>query len=100
MYGSTTQTVTGGVELHGDAVMNQNGIIAIEELEVGLECNKTVGRSRLFAQVALVGQDWIGGGNSSHSSFSGPLTSIANFSTQSASDFGLFGVALRLGVNY
>lgn len=100
LYGNTTQTVSGGDQLHGDAVSNQNGIVAAEELELGLEYARTVGRSRFFGQIAMVGQEWFGGGNASHSSFSGPKTSIANYSTEDSSNFGLFGLALRLGMNY
>lgn len=100
LYGNRSQIVSGGDELHGNAVAYENGLVAVEELELGLEYARTVGKSRLFGQIAMVGQEWFGGGNSSNSSFSGPKTSITQFSTQDTSNFGLFGLAFRLGLNY
>ena len=79
----------------------------IGELEGGVEYGQTVGRSWLFGQVALVGQEWFGAGSASRSSTDiipgGKASVSSNFSTTSHvgdSDLAFFGLLLRAGVNY
>lgn len=99
LFGSADQTVTGGGQLHGSQESHQSGLVAVEELELGIEYCRTCGRSRFFGQVAMVGQEWFGVGSASGSARSGPPTTIPNFGTEDDSNFGFFGVSFRLGVN-
>lgn len=100
LFGTSSQTASGGEQLRGTEQLRQGSILAIQELELGLEYERMISRYRFFGQVAMVGQEWFGAGNASGSVRSGPPTTIANFSTEDHSNFGFFGASFRLGVNY
>jgi hypothetical protein len=102
VFGSAHQSAvlpdtSAGAEDHRDVGM------PIGELELGLEYSRVVGGSRLFGQVALVGQDWFGAGNASRSS-SGVLPGGNVNGSPGAytgdSDIEFLGLSIRLGVNY
>jgi hypothetical protein len=100
LFGNATQNAFGGDELRGSQESHQHGLVAVEELELGLEYGRTVGQSRFVGQVALVGQEWFGAGNATRSTRAGPPTTIPNFSAEDNSTFGFLGVSFRLGVTY
>ncbi len=70
------------------------------ELELGVEYGRTVGRSRLFGQVLLVGHDWLGAGNASRSAQTSFREGAPIGGADDDSDIGFFGVAFRVGVHY
>lgn len=73
----------------------------ISEAEVGLEYGRALGRSRLFGQVALVGQEWFGAGSASRSSVNVvPGGGFVGAAYSGDSDISLLGLSIRLGVNY
>jgi hypothetical protein len=74
-------------------------VLPVGELEFGLEYGRKVGNSRVFGQIALVGQDWVGAGNASRSNTTTVL-GVPFGGTTSDSDIGFFGLAFRFGVNY
>jgi hypothetical protein len=100
LFGSAKQTVFGGDALQGSQEARQDGVVAIEELELGVEFARCIGRARLFSQVGMVGQEWFGAGNATRSSRSAPPATIPTFSTEDNSNFGLFGLAFRMGVEF
>ena len=100
LFGTSRQTAFGGDEVTGVGSSSQQAIVSVEELEMGLQYNRCLGRSTLIGRVGMVGQEWYGANNASGSLFGGPPTSISNFSTQSTSNFGFFGVVFRVGVNF
>lgn len=75
--------------------------MGIGELELGLEANRVVGRSRLFGQVGVIAQNWSGAGSASRSSVNVlPGGGFNGASYSGASDINFLGLALRLGVTY
>jgi hypothetical protein len=75
--------------------------LAIAELELGLEYALAVGRSVMFGQIGVVGQEWFGAGNSSRSTnFTFGNAQPATGGAVTESDLGFVGLALRLGVDY
>ncbi|QDU59504.1 hypothetical protein Pan216_03330 [Planctomycetes bacterium Pan216] len=100
VYGSAGQTVTGGDELNGSQSLHRLTLVSIGELEIGVEYDRRIACRRWFGQVALVGQEWIGGGNASGSSRTNVPTTIPVFSTDSVGNFGFFGAVVRLGVEF
>lgn len=80
----------------------RNRVLPVGELELGLEFARTLGPSRAFGQVALVGQQWWGAGSASRSSQVKTVGSDdpSAQSTIVDSDLGFLGVAFRLGVDY
>ena len=73
----------------------------VAEAELGLEYGRTVGTSRFFGQIALVGQEWFGAGGASRSSTD--VIPGGAFSTSSYvgdSDLAFLGLLIRAGVNY
>lgn len=72
----------------------------VAEGELGLEYGRNMGGSRLFGQIAIVGQEWFGAGGASRSTTSS--LPGASFGTSHAvdSDLAFFGLLLRAGVNY
>jgi Legionella pneumophila major outer membrane protein precursor len=105
LFGSAKQVaVSGGssdlAELTGFSQYSQDQVISIEEQELGVEYCRTVCRSRLFAQIGLIGQEWIGPGNASRSVWSSPAPAVPNFSTATTSNFGFFGLTVRFGVEF
>lgn len=101
LFGSSEQLVTGGPELNGAQRSGQSAFLPIGELELGLEYARMFGQqSRLFGQVAMIGQEWLGAGNASGAVRGGPPTTIPIFGSEDHSNLGFFGVSFRLGVNY
>jgi Legionella pneumophila major outer membrane protein precursor len=77
--------------------------LPIGELEFGLEYSRKVGPLELVGQIALVGQDWFGAGNSSRSTPAtpaGPTPNLVEGGIPVDSDITFFGLAVRLGVEY
>jgi len=80
---------------------HHNRALLIGELEVGVEYSRTVGESRFFGQVALVGQNWFGAGSASRSSINTvPGGNFVGVGYVEDSDIGFLGIALRMGMNY
>lgn len=109
VYGSVRGSMIYGDSEQNAAVPDQNvfatdrrlASIGIGELELGLELNKNVGRSRLVGQVAVVAQNWSGAGSASRSSVNVlPGGGFVGASYVGDSDINFLGVAVRLGVNY
>lgn len=107
VFGNAQQNANfGGTVLRNDdsnpqwASENRNRAIPVVELELGLEYGRTVGQSWMFGQVALVGQDWVGAGNATRSAADSFREGAQIGGSDDDSDFGFFGLALRLGVNY
>jgi hypothetical protein len=109
LFGSADQTASfGGQELRNDdpnpqlARQHRSRGLPIGELEVGVEYGRSVGRSRVFGQLALVGQDWFGAGNASRSTMATPPTGPNPAVGGSAvdSNIAFFGLSVRIGVNY
>lgn len=75
--------------------------IGIGEMELGLEYDRHIGRSRIFGQVAVVGQNWNGAGSASRSSVNVlPGGSFVGAAYTGESDINFLGLALRLGVSF
>jgi hypothetical protein len=75
--------------------------LPIGELELGLEYGRALGGSRLFGQVALVGQDWFGAGGASRSSVNvAPGGAFVGAAYVGDSDISFLGVSFRLGLDY
>ena len=73
----------------------------VAEAELGLEYGRTVGPSRFFGQIALVGQEWFGAGGASRSSIDVlPGGALSGASHVSDSDLAFLGLLVRAGVNY
>lgn len=100
LFGSAEQTVTGGPELNGEQRSGQSALLPVGELELGVEYGRMFGRSRLFAQAAMIGQEWLGAGNSSGAVRGGPPTTIPIFGSEDHSNLGFFGASFRLGLNF
>jgi hypothetical protein len=87
--------------LNESALDHRDRTLPIGELEVGVEYGRSVGHSRVFGQVALVGQDWFGAGNASRSTVNSvPGGALTGAGYTGDSDIAFFGVAFRVGVNY
>lgn len=83
------------------ATQHFNRVLPIGEMELGLEYDRSVGRSQLFGQLALVGQNWFGAGNASRSASTTSPGGVPVFGGAPVdSDFAFFGLAVRIGVNY
>jgi hypothetical protein len=100
LFGEAHQTAAGGDELKGTQESHDHPIVAVGELELGIEFDHAISQCRFFGQIALVGQEWFGAGNASRSSRGSPPTTIPNFSTEDNSNFGLLGLALRVGLDF
>lgn len=75
--------------------------VSVGELELGLEYDRCIGRSRIFGQVAVVGQNWSAPGGASRSSVNVlPGGSFVGASYTGDSDINFLGLALRLGVSF
>jgi len=102
LFGSAHQTAFGTNVIDGgnvNASDSHDRVMPVGELELGLEYSQRIGNARIFGQMALVGQDWLGAGNASRSNtfnFAG----VPDGGTTTDSDLGFFGLAFRLGVNY
>jgi hypothetical protein len=83
--------VTGDVLSHTS--IDYDDLIAIFELELGVQCSKDFGGGRLFAQLGIRGDFWVGGNNASRAAGD-------DLDDLSVTDFGLFGLMLRLGVDF
>jgi Legionella pneumophila major outer membrane protein precursor len=81
------------------ATDHHDRVMPVGELEIGVEYARDIGNMRVFGQLALVGQDWVGAGNASHSN-SVSLEGIPVLGATADSDIGFFGLAFRIGVNY
>lgn len=75
-------------------------MLPVGELELGLEFGRSMGSSRVFGQIALVGQQWWGAGSASRGSVVYSLGVPTSSNTVADSDLGFFGLACRLGVNF
>ncbi len=107
LFGSSQQNVLfGGTRLRNEdpnpqiATEHRSRALPVVELEVGLEYGRDVGRSILFGQIALVGQNWIGAGSASRSSPNTFKEGDPLHGSAADSDFGFFGLACRMGMNY
>ena len=81
-----------------DSERDTGCVLGVAELEVGVQYTRCMGRAQLTGQFGLLGQLWIGGGNATDNTganvfgFVGPSTTDSNF--------GLIGMAFRVGVNF
>jgi hypothetical protein len=116
LFGSAHQTAFATVSTLGVTTMLDQSdahdrVIPVAELELGLEYGERLGNTRVFAQIALVGQDWFGAGNASHSLITSEngvalpgtfalRTGLPSSGTTADSDLGFFGLPFRIGVNY
>jgi hypothetical protein len=73
--------------------LNIDCLLAILEAEIGIEAWTAIGGSRLFAQLGIRGDFWVGGNNASRAAGS-------DVDDLSITDFGLIGFMLRLGLDY
>jgi len=76
-----------------EADVSSKTLLSVLEAEVGLEWSKQMGGSRMFGQLGLRGEAWLGGGNASNAA-------VDAIDGVKVTDFGLIGVVLRLGVDY
>lgn len=110
LYGSARSSLVFG-SAHQEAFLtsqNSSGAdhrdkaLLIAEADLGLEYAMAVGQSRLFGQVALVGQNWFGAGGASRATPEvvpgGGFDARGSFVQDS--DIGFLGVAFRIGLNY
>lgn len=107
LYGSAKQSVAGqtftdegglaGLRLESD---HRNRVMFVQELELGTEYRTQVGGTEVFGQVALVGQNWFGAGNTSRTAPGQVPTGFQNSNTSVDTDLGFLGVMFRVGVNY
>lgn len=100
VFGENSQVVSGGGELTGTIESTQYSLVAIQELEIGLQYTRQMGRIRWFGQAALVGQEWFGGGNATGTTRTSPQTGIGNFGNEETTHFGLLGGSFRFGFGY
>jgi hypothetical protein len=110
VIGSAQQDVSfGGPTLRNDdpnpqfAFQHRDRGLPIGELEFGVEYRRQVGGLGLFGQLALVGQDWFGAGNSSRSSGATPAQNApepVEGGSPLDSDITFFGLAVRFGVDF
>ena len=106
LFGSAKQTATdifisGAGTFIDDAADHRDRVLPVGELEVGVEFGRSVGSSRVFGQVALVGQEWWGAGSASRSVQVNTLgVPTPGQGAIVDSDVGFLGLAFRLGVNY
>lgn len=84
-----------------EATERRNPVVPVGELEMGLEYGRQFGSSRVFSQVALVGQQWWGVGSASRAvntnSFGVPNPGGGAIVD---SDLGFLGMAFRMGVSF
>ncbi|MBY0527137.1 MAG: hypothetical protein K2R98_27325 [Gemmataceae bacterium] len=105
LFGSAKQNATDIFTGFGATEVNtgsdhRDRVLPVGELELGVEYGQAMGSSRVFGQVALVGQQWWGAGSASRGD---PIYSLGAPNTNGSvvdSDLGFLGVAFRLGVNY
>ncbi len=108
LYGSVRGSILFGTETQAAFLFSQTSsasdhedrAILTGELELGLEYSKRVCSTRLFGQVALVGQDWNGAGNASRASISVMPGGAFGLGAVVDSNIDFLGVVFRLGVNY
>jgi len=100
LYGNSKHLAYGGDQLNGLAKANQESLVSVQDLELGVEYACDFGHGRFFSQLAMVGQEWFGAGNPTRSSRASPPTTIPNFSSEDNSNFGFIGATVRMGVNY
>jgi hypothetical protein len=84
-----------------------NALMPVAELRLGGGWQMRMGRARLFVEGGLVAQAWFTAGNASRSgtiypSVEDDSSDLQDTETGSVNDdpLGLFGVSLRLGVDY
>jgi hypothetical protein len=83
-----------------DVSSNTHAVLPVGELELGLGWERDFGWAHVFVRGGLVGQIWHEAGNSSRSAVEfAPLGPVAS-SASVDSDLGLFGLALRAGIDY
>lgn len=105
LFGSAKQTASLLVTYTSEpdenilATDHRDRVLPVAEVEVGVEAGRRVGNSRVFGQIALVGQEWWGAGSASRD-YSTTFFGVPFGSASGDSDFGFFGAAFRLGVNY
>lgn len=109
LYGSVRGSLVFGTGHQTAGIPDQNVFaqdqrdigIGIGEMELGLEYDHHIGRSRVFGQVAVVGQNWNGAGSASRSSVNVlPGGSFVGAAYTGDSDINFLGLALRLGVSF
>jgi hypothetical protein len=109
IFGSADQNASfGGQELRNDdpnpqfANQHRDRALPVAEMEVGVEYGRPVGRSWLFGQVALVGQEWFGAGNASDSSIATVATTLRPVIGGASvdSNIAFMGLSIRLGLEY
>lgn len=85
-FSNNTPSVLFGAPVSYTVLANPDRVMSVAEGEIGLELSRQMGNNRVFGQLGLVGQDWLGVGTASGAS--------------AGNDFGFFGVVFRLGINY
>lgn len=109
VFGSAQQDASfSGQELRNDdpnpqfASQHRGRAMPVGELEGGVEYGQTVGRSWLFGQVALVGQEWFGAGSASRSTMLTPATTLRPVLGGASldSNIAFLGMSFRIGVRY
>ncbi|MBY0523270.1 MAG: hypothetical protein K2R98_07720 [Gemmataceae bacterium] len=97
-----------GQELRNDdpnpqfATQHRVRAIPTGELEAGVEYGRTVGSSRLFGQIGLVGQEWFGAGSASRSTNATVQTTLRPVlgGAPIDSNIAFLGVSFRIGFDY
>jgi Legionella pneumophila major outer membrane protein precursor len=109
VFGAANQNaVFFGEELRNDdpnpqyATEHRFRSIPIVDLETGIEYGRAIGRTWLFGQLAVVGQQWANAGSASRSTMLNPLA-VARPVVGGApldSNIALLGLTFRVGLNY
>jgi len=100
LFGNSSQDSSQVVNNVPDAFAStsRDDVLPITELEIGAEWGYNLGRGRLFAQGALVGQVWHGAGNAAQNEMIPVL--VDPEVSDNSSNLGLFGIKLAVGINY
>ncbi len=109
VFGAANQNaVFFGQELRNDdpnpqyATEHRLRAIPIIDLETGLEYGRAVGRTWVFGQVGLVGQEWLNAGSASRSTMLTPAATPRPVlgGAPLDSNIAFLGLTFRVGINY
>lgn len=109
VFGAADQNaVFFGQELRNDdpnpqfATEHRTRAIPIVDFELGMEYGRAVGRTWLFGQMAVVGQEWFNAGSASRSTMLNPATTLRPVlgGAPLDSNIAFLGLTFRVGLNY
>jgi hypothetical protein len=95
LFGASHQSTTSTVPPIPDPNASSGIVVPVGEIEIGAEWCRCIGRGKVFAQIAFVGQCWWGVGNASQAN---PL-SFDNI-TMPGSNLGFCGGVARVGFEF